>query len=325
MSQDFYDLLGVSKSADEKEIKSAYRKMARKYHPDVNPNNPEAEKKFKEIGEAYETLKDPDKRALYDRHGKNWQNFSGGGGNPYDQGGQTYSSGTEGYESIFETFFQNFGGDNPFANFGRSNSVPPQDIEHPVNLTLDEVNKGTKRVLTYQTPDACPQCDGRGVVQLVSKRVGTCPQCKGEGVIMKPRRVEVSIPAGIPEGKKLRVPGGGVRGTGKKSGDLYVVAHVLPHPTFRRKGDDLETDGELDYLDAVLGGSLQVPTLSSKGTVRIPAGTQTGQLVRLKGQGLTKLGGGKGDLLIRMKITVPKSPPAKEKDLLEKIRKARGS
>lgn len=331
MSKNYYDILGVSKKADDKEIKAAYRRLARQYHPDVNPNNPEAERKFKEIGEAYETLKDPEKRKLYNRFGNDWQKFAGGGAGasgPERGGYQSYSTGGGGgFESIFDAFFQNFGGDNPFegGGFMSAKSVPPQNVERIVELTLEEIDSGTKRILTYNTPDACPQCDGRGVVQLTGGRPGQCPQCNGNGTVAKPRRVEVSIPAGIPDGKKLRIPGGGVRGTGGKSGDLYVLAKAMPHKIFKRKGDDLETEAELDYLDAALGGSLKVPTLGSSGTVSIPAGTQSGQLVRLKGKGLSKLNGGKGDLLVRTKITVPKTIPAKEKDFLNKIKKLRGA
>ncbi len=324
MSKTYYETLGINRNADEKELKTAYRKLARKYHPDVNPNNAEAEKKFKEVGEAYETLRDPEKRKLYDRFGHDYQKFSGAG--PSQPDGPTYTRFSDdggGFESIFETIFQNFGGNTESHYTPRANVVPPQDVERIVELTLEEIDSGTKRTMTYNTDDACPQCDGRGIVQLTGNRTGVCPKCGGATTVSTPRRIEVSIPAGIPDGKKLRVPGGGIRGTGKRAGDLYVVAKALPHKQFRRRGDDLETDGELDYLDAVLGGNLQVPTLTSSGAVSVPPGTQTGQLVRLKGKGLTNIKGGKGDLLIRIKITVPKSPTAKERDLLEKIKKER--
>lgn len=320
MAQDFYKTLGVTKSADEKEIKAAYRKLARKYHPDVNPGDADAEKKFKEIGEAYETLRDPEKRKLYDQFGSNYQNMQSGG---YQADDYYAANQGQGFESIFESIFQGFNqGQGPFSSYSRP-AVPPQDIEQTVEVSLSEIDTGTKRILTYRTDDVCPNCDGIGVVQLTGKRTGQCPQCHGRGTVSTPRKVEVKIPAGIPEGKKLRVPGGGVRGSGNRAGDLYVLAKVAPHPQFKRNGDNLESIIEVDYLDAVLGGSITVPTLTSSGSVAIPAGSQSGQVIRLKGKGLSSLKGAKGDLHAKIKVTTPKSPSNKEIDLLEKIKQIR--
>ncbi len=209
-----------------------------------------------------------------------------------------------------------------FSSYTRP-AVPPGDIELTVEVTLDEVDSGTKRALTYRTDDVCPNCDGIGVVQLTGKRTGQCPQCHGRGTVPTPRKVEVKIPAGISDGKKLRVPGGGSRGSGGKAGDLYVITKSATNSNFRRSGDNLESTVEVDYLDAVLGGPISVPTLSSIGTVAIPAGSQSGQIIRLKGKGLTSMKGGKGDLHAKIKITTPKEINPEEKDLLEKIRNLR--
>ncbi|MDI9639379.1 J domain-containing protein [Kamptonema cortianum] len=317
MAVDFYGVLGVGRNADEKEIKSAYRRLARQYHPDLNPNNPEAEQKFKDISQAYETLSDPEKRKLYDRFGADFESYSRNGGQGVDFGS---GFGGAGFESIFEQIFSGFGGGDPFS---RVRTVPPSDIEQSIQVTLEEIDSGTKRTLTYQSRDACTQCRGTGQVVLTNKSVGACPGCRGSGQILNSRKVEVKIPAGIETGKKLRVSGGGNAGSNGKKGDLYVTVHEAPHSTFKRKGNDLETQIEVDYLDAALGGDAIVPTLKSSGKVKIVPGTQTNQLLRLRGQGLTTLKGGKGDLLARVKVTVPKELSRDEKSLLEKIRSTR--
>jgi molecular chaperone DnaJ len=354
MAKDYYALLGVSRGADEKEIKSAYRKLARKYHPDVNPGDKAAEAKFKEVSEAYEVLSDPQKRKLYDQYGSNWdqvQNFGGGSPNgdfEFRVGGP---GGAGGFESIFEQFFSNAGGGSGYSevDFGPRGTAP-KDLEKVVELTLEEIDSGTKRTLTYQAMDACKSCDGTGTVSLRAARncpmcngtgkqkgmfgmasicpacAGTgksdlesCPTCKGGATIPTTKRVEVTIPAGITEGKKLRIPGKGVAGTGGRAGDLYVVVKELPHAQFRRAGDNLETDVEVPYHVAALGGEVKVQTLRSKVSMKIPAGSQSGQAFRLSGQGITKLGGKRGDLMARLKITVPKSLRPEERRLLEQL------
>ena len=326
MALDYYKVLGIGRGADDKEIKSAYRKLARKYHPDVNPNDAEAERKFKEIGEAYSVIGNPEKRKLYDKFGSNWEQASqfGGGGGPASEGEERVNFGGEGFESLFEQFFQNFGGGD--VGFGRGGAVvPPQDIEQTIELSLEEIDEGSRRRLSYRSPDACRTCDGRGVVELTGKRSASCPNCGGQRTVYQDRKVEVSIPAGIENGKKLRVPGGGVRGTKGRAGDLFVIVRESPHPKFKRKGADLEVEIEVDYLTAALGGSVHVPTLKSSGTMQIPTGTPSGQALRLKGKGLTKLGSSlKGDLFARIKITVPKQLEKEERKLLEQIQKSRG-
>ena len=321
MAKDYYALLGVSKKADEKEIKTAYRKLARKYHPDVNPNNKEAEAKFKEIGEAYEVLSDPEKRKMYDQYGSQWESVrSGGGGadmgNPWE--GFQQGRGGGGFETIFEDIFTNFGGG---GGFGMQRGMPPQDMEMTVEVTLREIDKGTKRTLSYRADDACKQCKGSGYVLLSGGREkARCPECGGAGTVAKNRKVEVKIPAGIQDGKKLRVPSGGALGSNGKAGDLYVVIRELADDKFKRKGDNLEVELAIPYVTAALGGDTIVPTLDASLNLKVPAGSQSGQLMRLKGQGLSKLGGGKGDLHARIKITVPKELTSEEKALLEQIR-----
>jgi len=357
MAKDYYATLGVARGADAKEIKSAYRKLARKYHPDVNPNDKAAEAKFKEISEAHEVLGDPEKRKLYDQWGSNWEavqqaggnvNFGGGGGEGFRY--QTGGSGG-GFESIFEQFFS--GGGGGFTDVGYEpapTGIPPKDIEKTVELTLEEIDSGTKRSLTYQAMDACKSCDGTGTISLRTSRecpncggtgrgksmfgmasacpvchgsgrtsLESCPTCKGTGTMPTAKKVEVTIPAGFPEGKKLRVPGRGVLGSGGKAGDLYVSIKELPHPLFRRVGENLEVDLEVPFTLAALGGEVSVPTLRSRVKMKIPEGSQGGQVFRLGGQGITKMSGSRGDLLARLKITVPKRPTAKQRALLEEL------
>lgn len=349
-AKDFYQTLGVSRGADEKEIKSAYRKLARKYHPDVNPGDKSAENRFKEVSEAYGVLSDPEKRKLYDQYGEHWenaQNFTGGVPGEAGDFHYNFGSGGGGIEDIFGQFFT---GGFPEAGPSHSRGTSPQDVEKSVDVSLEEIDSGTKRTLTYQTMDACKSCDGRGLVSMRkptrcttcngSGRIrgimgmaqtcpncnGTgntsqeaCPTCRGIGTMATTKKVEVTIPPGIGDGKKLRVPGRGVVGTGGRAGDLYVIIREAPHEQFRRKGENLEVDTPVSYLTAALGGEIKVPTLRGQVTMRIPEGSQSGQTFRLAGQGLAKLKAGKGDLMAKLKITVPKALSPEQKELLKKL------
>lgn len=343
MAKDFYDLLGVSRRADDKEIKSAYRKLARKYHPDVNPNDKAAEAKFKEISAAYEVLSDPEKRKLYDQHGSNWEAAHNFGAQP-NAGGFNVDFGGGGFESIFENLFSGGGG------FGGRQEVASRDLEKVVEVSLEEVDSGTSRTLTYQAMDACKSCDGTGTVHLSTGRecpncggsgrlrnmigmaqacpvcqgtgkatLESCPTCRGSGTMATTKKVEVKIPAGFPEGKKLRVPGRGVIGTGGRAGDLYVQIRVLPHPRFKRVGENLEVDVDVPFYVAALGGEIKVPTLRTVLSMKIPGGSQGGQTFRLAGQGISKMGGQRGDLMARLRITVPKNLTPEQRELLEKL------
>lgn len=358
MAKEYYSILGVKRSADEKEIKSAYRKLARKYHPDVNPNDKVAESRFKEISEAWDVLGDTDKRKMYDQYGANWehaQNFPRGGGGPQAPDGANFEfqfgggGGGGGFESIFEQFFNMGGGEEPQGR-GHRRATPSRDVERLVELTLEEIDSGTKRTLSYQSPDACKSCDGLGVVTLKSDRtcpackgagrvkgmlgmaqpcqmcggsgrlsVETCGTCRGEGTVATNKSVEVTIPPGVSEGKKLRVPGKGVVGTGGRAGDLYVVIKEKSHAKFKRVGENLEVEVSVPFTTAALGGEISIPTLRSSVKMRIPEGTQSGQMFRLAGQGISKLGGSRSNLMARVKISVPKSPSAEQRKLLEQL------
>jgi chaperone protein DnaJ len=347
MPKDYYATLGLNQSADVKEIKSAYRRLARKYHPDVNPNDKSAESKFKEISEAYEVLSDPEKRKSYDQFGSNWEQMQHFGGAGADAGFNFQGGGGQGFETIFEHLFQSAGQETMSQ---QRRGTPARDVEKVVEVSLEEIDTGTKRSLSYQSLDACKSCDGTGVVHVRSpRRCGTCggagkvrgllgmgqlcpechgsgssssercPTCKGDGTIPTVKKVEVTIPAGITDGKKLRIPGKGVIGTGSRAGDLYVVIKELPHHRFKRVGDNVEVDVEVPYTTAALGGEIKIPTLRSKVSMRIPEGTQSGQTFRLSGQGVTKLGGTRGNLMARVKITVPKKLTDSERRLLTEL------
>lgn len=314
MARDYYTVLGVTKKAEPKDIKSAYRKLTRKYHPDVNPNDKQAAQKFAEVSEAYDVLGDPEKRKLYDQFGANWDkvgNFAGGasngggGGRIPDMEDIDFDFGGQGFESIFGNIFGGFAGNRGGGSrvrFEDLETAQPRDVEKVIEIGLEEIDSGTKRTLTYQTMDA----------NSVQGAVATVPTTK---------KVEITIPAGIDDGKKLRVPGKGAAGVQGRAGDLYVTVKWARHPLFTPVGDHLEVDVPVPYTVAALGGEISVPTLRKTVTMKIPAGTQTGQKLRLAGQGISRMNGGRTDLMARVKITVPKHLSPEEKQLLEQIAK----
>jgi DnaJ-class molecular chaperone len=313
MAKDYYDVLGVPRTADQKEIKSAYRRLARRYHPDVNPSDKTAEAKFKEVSEAHEVLSDPEKRKMYDQFGSNWEQVQqyGGGGGDADFGGFRVGGDTGGFETIFETFFGGAGRGRPGPSgyggmdFEMFDEAAPKDIEKVVEVTLEEVDRGSKRTLTYQTMDANRTPHG----------ISTVPTTK---------KVEVTIPPGVSDGKKLRVPGKGQAGANGKAGDLYVVIKWATHNQFKVVDDRLEVDVPVPYTAAALGGEVRVQTLRGTVAMKVPAGTQSGQVFRLGAQGITRLNGTRGDLMARIKITVPKSPSPREKELLRELAELEG-
>jgi curved DNA-binding protein len=295
--KDYYKILGVAKNASEKEIKAAFRKLARKHHPDVNPGSKEAEARFKEINEAYEVLGDKAKRKRYDELGANWDAFGRGAGpgQPWPGGGVRVDFEDLGGAGGFSDFFRTFFGGGGFGGFGGAGGAeeafnPPSDAEGEVDLTLAEVFRGTTREVT------------------VGSR----------------RRVEVKIPPGVRDGSRVRVAGEGGRGGGGKRGDLYLRVRVLPDPTFERKGDDLQTTVRVPLTAAVLGGEAQVPALEGPIGIKIPAGTPAGQVFRLRGHGLPKLGGRgeRGDLLATLAVDLPRTLSPRQKELFEELRRS---
>lgn len=332
---DYYEVLGVPRNASADEIKKAYRKLAVKYHPDKNPGDPAAEEKFKEIGEAYEVLSDPEKRAAYDRFGHDA--FRGGGA---ARGG--------GFHDPFEIFREVFGGGGSFfdAFFGSESRDPSgrergSDLRYDLEITLEEAAFGAEKTITVRKAAPCKSCSGTGAEPGSSARVcptcgghgqvltsrgifqitRTCPQCDGAGSILeKPCRacggqgrteqtseIRIKIPPGVDEGTRLRSRGDGEAGfRGGSPGDLYVVLHIKPHEVFERDGADLLCDVPITFATAALGGEIEVPTLTGKAILKVPPGTQPGTVFKLKGRGLPALNhGAPGNLYVRAKLEVP--------------------
>lgn len=324
--KDYYAILGVSRTADEKEIKAAYRKLARKYHPDVNPGDSTAEEKFKQISEAYDVLSDPHKRAQYDSFGDQWKSYSqadsraGTGYASPDVGWDT--AGASGLNDLFDSLF---GG---FRNRSQRAADRGEDVEFGLDLTLEEAIKGVTKTLNLRMEDLCVRCGGMGMLR--SARGGLdmgqiCPDCRGEGRIASSRRVEVKIPAGVNEGQRVRLTGEGAAGLSGKRGDLYLLIRIKPHEYFERQGSDLYTDAVIPYTIAALGGEINVKTLNGHRTLNVPAGVQSGQKIRIAGQGMPGLKGKRpGDLYVRIKISVPKDLSPRERQLLTELARLRG-
>jgi len=330
--RDYYEILGVPRDASEKEIKRAYRRLARKYHPDLNPGDKEAEEKFKEINKAYEVLSDPEKRRLYDLYGENWEQMAAFH-NARQQAGAAGPGGATTFTwrtgdlfgdlsdllrgSIFEDLFEGFFG------FGRRGPARGQNVEQEVELTLEEAYSGTTRIVQVTGEEVCPACRGR------SRALGAlCQVCRGLGVVMRPKRLEVRIPPGVGDGSRVRVAGEGRPGPmGGPKGDLYLVVRLRPHPRFRREGDDLYTEVEVPVEDAVLGGEVEVPTISGRRVLlRIPPLTQNGRTFRLAGLGMPRLeGGGYGDMYVTVRLRIPEHITEEERELYRRLRELRRS
>jgi len=322
--KNFYDILGVKKDATDKDIKQAYRRLARKHHPDVNPGDKSAEAKFKEINAAYEILSDKEKRQKYDKYGDKWQyadqfeqaarqqpqyrQYSSGDGASYEFGGDS-----GGMDSILEELF---GGGRGRGFSRRSQSRRGQDLESQVEVTLEEAYSGTSRQINLQGEEPCRACQGSGQIQNVP-----CSVCRGAGVVASMNRLEVKIPAGVTTGSRVRISGKGQPGYNNgASGDLYLNITVSPHPTFERQGDDLNTTISVPLTVAVLGGEVQVPTLKGKLALKIPPETQNGRVFRLAGQGMPHLGkSARGDLLAKVNVLLPTNLSDKEKELFRQL------
>jgi molecular chaperone DnaJ len=344
--RDYYEVLGVGRKANEQEIKSAYRKLALKYHPDRNPGDKHAEEKFKEAAEAYSVLADTDKRHMYDRFG-----HAGLGG-----------AATGGFDpSVFTGFEDILGGLGDMFGlgdvFGRRRSGPQRgaDLRYDLEVTFEEAARGAETTIQIprqetctacrgsgaapgSTPATCPQCHGRGQLRYqqgfftVARTCGQCggtgsiiakpcTACRGAGRVPRERKLTVRIPPGIATGQRLRLAGEGEAGPGGgHPGDLYVVIHVQEHPFFQREGNDLYCQVPLDFPTLVLGGAVSVPTLDGDQSLTVPPGTESGTTFRIRGKGLPDVGGrGHGDLLITVTVRTPKKLTKEQRRLLEEL------
>src|SRR5437588_11826759 len=353
--RDYYEVLGISRGTSEEEIKRAYRKLAVKFHPDKNPDDPRAEEKFKELGEAYDVLMDADKRAAYDRFGhaafEQGGGFRGGFHDPFDIFREVFGGGSGGggiAGGIFETFFGGMGGQGEDRQRGA-------DLRYDMQITLEEAAFGAEKEIEVQKLDACEKCYGtgaesssrsincpvcggrgqvissrgffqvsqacprcRGVGQIVEK---PCRACDGEGRVEKPTRIKLKIPDGIADGSRLRSPRNGEAGIrGGPQGDLYVVVHVQEHKIFQRDEDNLYCEVPIGFTLATLGGEVPVPTLEGKANLKIPAGTQSGQMFKLRGKGVAHVNGREhGDLLVRVMVEVPTRLNAEQRAKLQEF------
>jgi molecular chaperone DnaJ len=349
--RDYYEVLGVARNANDQEIKSAYRKLALKYHPDRNPGDKQAEEHFKEAAEAYSVLADAQKRAAYDRFG---------------HAGVGAAAGAGGFDpTIFADFNDIFGNLGDIFGFGdlfgggrrRGGPQRGSDLRYDLEISFEEAARGSETTIQIPREEACETCKGSGAAPGSSPE--TCPQCKGRGqlrfqqgfltiarpchvchgsgrLITKPcttcrgtgrttneRRITVKIPPGISTGQRLRLYGEGEHGgAGGPAGDLYVVVHVQEHPFFHREGDDLYCEAPVNFPTLALGGDLQIPTLNDPETVSIPAGTQSGARFKLRGKGMPNVSGhGKGDLYVVVRAAVPKKLTKEQKKLVEQLAK----
>ncbi len=357
MPKSLYDTLGVKKDASQDELRKAYRKLARQYHPDRNPDDKAAEERFKEIQTAYDVLSDAEKRKQYDRFGSaNGRAGAGGAG-----GFTNVDLGDLGdLGDLFGNIFSGGGFGRGGARAGRPQPIRGNDIEASVNLSFEDSLRGIETRIPVEVdtacrecggtgaqpgtaPVICPECNGRGVKVESQGLFGLsqpCPRCRGNGtVIEKPcprchgsgreRRIKnytVKIPAGAKDGTRIRLKGKGEPGAnGGQPGDLNVVTRVERSATYERRGDDLVVEVPVSYPTAALGGSVEVPTPEGPVSLKIPGGSEDGKLLRIKGRGAPKLkGSGKGDVLARVRIQVPKRPNKKERELLEELKKVGG-
>ena len=347
--KDYYEILGVSRDASQEEIKKAYRKLARKYHPDVNPGDKEAEEKFKLINEAFEVLGNPEKRSAYDQFG-------------YAPGEESHAG--RGF-SGFEDLFRGFGFDDIFDVFsfgeGRHRHAQGADLKFDLEISLEDAFRGMETEISIPrfsecsscggsgarpgtSPAKCPKCGGTGEIRIVKRNsfmqtinISQCDRCDGKGEVIefpcnkcggtgmerREGKVRVKIPPGVEDGQYLRLAGQGEPGSGSgPPGDLYIIIHIKEHPVFERHGSDLFCKAVIDLPTAVLGGSIEIPTLSGKARIRIPPGTQSHTVFRLRGQGMPRLReNGRGDLLVKVVVDIPKKLSREQKELMERFSK----
>jgi len=323
-AKDYYHILGVSRTATEKEIKSAYRKLARKYHPDVNRGDKASEERFKEISEAYEVLSDAANRKKYDQYGHlgdAWRHVGEAGFNPGAGGfGGGFNPEDLGVNVNLDDLLGGLFGTGKAGRFRRQQmATRGNDLQYEVEITLEEAYHGTERTITQRIHETCPTCHGTG--NTANNRL--CTTCGGLGVAEQPRTLAVKIPKGVKDGSRIRLSGKGEPGMhGGPAGDLYLAPHITPHPRFERKGDDLYTDVAVTFPQAALGAEVSVQTLDGMVTTRVPGGTSSGQSLRLRGKGMPKLmEEGAGDLYARVKVMVPKTLSDREKELIEELQR----
>ena len=358
--RDYYEVLGVSKGASDDEIKKAYRKAAKQYHPDLHPDDKEAEAKFKECNEAYEVLSDPDKKARYDQFGFAGVDPTYGAG----AGGGAYGGGMDfDFGDLGDLFGSFFGGG--FGGATRANPNAPkrgESLRTSVNITFEEAAKGCKKTIEVprvedcsqchgtgaaegSSPKTCPDCQGRGVVnvqqrtafgvmstQRTCSRCGgkgkiidnPCPKCQGKGKVRKRNKVDINIPAGIDNRQVVNVRGFGDTGlNGGPSGDLRVVVNIKAHKDFERDGYDIWYNKHISIVEATLGAEVRVPTLEGDVKYTMPAGTQPGEVFKLKGKGIQRLNGvGKGDLFVKVIVDIPTNLTSEQKDILKQFDKS---
>ncbi|HEY5037225.1 MAG TPA: molecular chaperone DnaJ [Chthoniobacterales bacterium] len=352
--RDYYEILSVERTASGDEIKRSYRKLAVKFHPDKNPDDPQAEEKFKELGEAYDVLMDEQKRAAYDRYGHAAFSQGGMGGrggftDPFDIFREVFGGGGGSAGGIFETFF---GGGGTQSHDGTQRG---SDLRYDMQITLEEAAFGVEKEIELRKLESCEKCDGSGAApgsravtcptcrgrgQVISSRgffqvSQTCPRCRGLGeIIEKPcptcagegrventSRIKIKIPAGIAHGSRLRSTGNGEAGVrGGEQGDLYIVVHVKEHSIFEREEDNLHCEVPIPFSTAALGGEIPVPTLEGKANIKVPAGTQSGQSFKLRGKGIVHVNGrDRGDLYARLLVEVPADLNAEQRQKLEEF------
>jgi len=319
--RDYYETLEVPRGATEEEIRKAYRKLARKHHPDVNRNDKAAEERFKEINEAYQVLSDSEKRKRYDQLGANWKAGSdftpppgaAGAGADFRDFSEMFGAEREGdgFSDFFESLFGRRGS-------GREKSfrMRGQNVTAEITLTLEEAHRGGTRTISFQATEACPECGGTG-----RKAGKVCPRCHGAGAVQSTRTFDVKIPTGIRNGSMIRLGGQGEPGSGgAPPGDLLLQVQIEPHRLFRLVADDsVEIEFPVSPWEAALGAKVQVPTLDGPVEMTLLAGTQGGRKLRLRGQGPNKRGGGRGDQYVKIKIVIPPKLTSKEIGLFEKM------
>ncbi len=331
--KDYYAVLGVPKGAPEKDIKSAYRRLARKWHPDANPGNAKAaEEKFKEISEAYEVLGDTEKRRKYDALGSDWQQAARQaeqqrryrtqqGSAQYDFGfgpNMGAGAGTSGFSDFFDMFFSGVGRRGPTGP--APTAARGQDMETTIELSLHDIYEGGKKSISLQLEDSCPRCRGTG-----TENGRLCVACHGTGRTLNTKKFEISIPRGIGDGQRIRLAAqGGAGSGGAPNGDLFLIVKTTEDARYKRKGDDLYVDLPVDLYDLVLGAEVQVPTMGGNVAMTIPEGTQNNRLLRLSGKGMPHVkGGGNGDQYVRLIGQLPQNLTDKERKLFRDLKNLR--